>query len=163
MRASPIPVVAIVAGGLTAILLFHPGTAKADDIRVAQLEQDVRELRRDMQQQTRRIDSLESASLLSRPGRARVEVVTPADQSAPKSAAARTLWLQGANWEKVQAGMGELDVIGLLGPPTTMRKSDKGDTATLYYALEIDSGSFLAGQVLIADHRVVEVHKPTLK
>jgi hypothetical protein len=29
--------------------------------------------------------------------------------------------------------------------------------------MELEAGGFLSGQVIVVDHRVLEVHKPTLK
>ena len=55
----------------------------------------------------------------------------------------------------------ELDVVGTLGPPTTMRVA--GGTRVLLYALEIGTSGFLGGSVILRDRAVTEVHAPTLQ
>jgi hypothetical protein len=57
--------------------------------------------------------------------------------------------------------MNELEVIDLLGPPTSMRKA--GDARVLMYALEIGSSGFLGGSVTLRDRTVTEVRQPTLQ
>jgi hypothetical protein len=57
--------------------------------------------------------------------------------------------------------MSELEVIGILGPPTSLRQ--EGDARVLLYAMEIGVTNFLGGSVEFRDQAVSEVHKPTLK
>ena len=57
--------------------------------------------------------------------------------------------------------MSELEVIGILGPPTSMRQ--EGEARVLLYAMEIGSAGFLGGSVELRDRAVSEVHKPALK
>ena len=57
--------------------------------------------------------------------------------------------------------MDELQVIDLLGPPTSMR--GEGDTRTLLYALEIGTSGFLSGSVSFKDKKVTQVERPVLK
>jgi hypothetical protein len=68
-----------------------------------------------------------------------------------------------ANWEKLRSGMPELEVVQVLGPPTSLRDATDGKSKTLYYAMEIGTGSFLMGSIVIADQRILEIHKPTFK
>ena len=56
--------------------------------------------------------------------------------------------------------MSELEVIDLLGAPTSMRA--EGDARVLLYAMEIGSSGFLRGSVTLRDRAVVEVQQPTL-
>ena len=72
-----------------------------------------------------------------------------------------TAWLEAARWDRVRPGMSELEVIGILGPPTSMRQ--EGEARVLLYAMEIGSAGFLGGNVELRDRAVSEVHKPTLK
>ena len=57
--------------------------------------------------------------------------------------------------------MSELEVIGVLGPPTSMRQ--EGDARVLLYAMEIGSSGFLGGSVEFRDRKVSETFKPALK
>ena len=133
----------------------------ADDLRLSHLEQDVRDLQNQAQQQARRIDALESSIPQARPG-----VTTP--PTAPRTANAKSpeapaAWLKSENWDQLSPGMPDAKVVNLLGPPTTLRASEKGGTQTLFYSLELEAGGFLSGRVVVADHRVVEIHKPELR
>jgi hypothetical protein len=132
--------------------------AQAETLKIQQLEQDVRDLRRTVDLQQRRLDELERiAGRTSRPPGA------PAARSVPVASSRDAAWLQAANWERVRPGLGELDVVSLLGPPTSMRAAADGRTRTLYYALEIGSSGFLGGHVVVEDRRVVSVELPRLK
>lgn len=133
------------------------GSAQAQDLKVSQLEQDVRELQQLVQRQSRRIDVLESEVNLSRgsaaaPDRATV-VVTNTTQP----------WLKSSNWDRIKNGMSESEVVQLLGPPTTIRSPGDGRQRTLFYALELGAGSFLSGQVLIESAKVTSVQRPALR
>jgi len=134
--------------------------APVDDSRVRQVEMDLRALQLLVDQQARRIDALESALRLPRAGRSPLPStpVPPANKSA-----ATVAWLQSANWDKLAPGMSEADVVRVLGPPTTTRRSENGNAQTMFYALELDAGGFLSGNVVLADQRVLEIHKPALK
>ena len=57
--------------------------------------------------------------------------------------------------------MSELEVIGALGPPTSMR--EEGGTRVLLYAMEIGASGFLGGSVKLRERAVVEVAQPTLQ
>jgi hypothetical protein len=61
----------------------------------------------------------------------------------------------------VKAGMGELEVINLLGPPASMRAANQD--RILLYALEISSSGFLGGSVTLRDRVVVDVKAPVLQ
>jgi len=124
-----------------------------------QLQQDVRDLQREVLQQTRRIETLEQQLAQTRTG-AGSRLLVPAG---PKSLDASPLWLTIANWDRLRTGATELDVIAALGPPTAVRRSEDGTRQTLLYSLEIAAGGFLSGQVVLSDHRVLEVQKPALK
>ena len=55
----------------------------------------------------------------------------------------------------------ELEVVELLGPPTSMREED--GARMLLYALEIGTTGFLGGSVRLRDRAVIEVRAPTLQ
>jgi len=140
---------------LALCLLLSPiAVPAADDLKVAQLETDVRDLKREVQEQSRQLDELRRQ--LARTGSretAPLPSATPANSS--------DAWVDAARWQRLRAGMSELEVISLLGPATSMRgeKSDR----VLLYALEIGSSGFLGGSVRLRDGVVVEVQKPTLQ
>jgi hypothetical protein len=130
-----------------------------DDLRVSQLEQEVRDLKQLLRQQERRIELLESdlrRATLS-------PIAAPPGHAAGLSANANSAWLQSANWDKLRHGMSEAELTRVLGPPNSVRRSQQGDTQTLLYAVELEGGGFLSGRVVVTDQRVVEIHKPALK
>jgi hypothetical protein len=137
-----------------ALCLLSAGAAAADDFKVIKLEQDVRNLERQVQGLTREIADLRSR--LARSGESRALGRT-SDHAQPASFD----WLSAANWERVRPGMSELEVIGILGPPTSMRPA--ADGRVLLYALEIGSNGFLSGSVTLEEQQVAAVEKPTLK
>jgi hypothetical protein len=57
--------------------------------------------------------------------------------------------------------MSELDVIGSLGPPNTIREEE--GARVLLYAMEIGSARFLGGSIKLRQRAVVEVLAPTLQ
>jgi hypothetical protein len=150
------PLIALLASiALSALPGQRAGAADDATYRLMKLEQDVRNLERQVQTLTRQLDELRQR--LSRAG---------GDPSAarPSSAATTepsTAWLEAARWDRVRVGMSELQVIDLLGPPTSMRP--EGDARVLLYALEIGASGFLSGSVALKERVVVEVHKPVLK
>jgi hypothetical protein len=136
---------------LSTLMLLAPFAATADDLRINQMEQDIRDLKRNVQTLTRQIDEL------------RRQPASPGARNLPSSpaTAASTAWVDLAKWNRLRAGMSELEVISSLGPPTTMRDVD--GVRVLRYALEIGSGGFLSGSVSLRDRVVVEVRKPELQ
>jgi outer membrane protein assembly factor BamE (lipoprotein component of BamABCDE complex) len=138
--------------------LLAQGALAQDDVtyRLMKLEQDVRNLERQVQTLTRQIDELKQQS--ARAGD-RSALGTPS-VTAP-AAISSTAWLEAARWDRVRPGMSELEVIGILGPPSSMRQ--EGDTRVLLYAMEIGSANFLGGSVEFRDQAVSEIHKPVLK
>lgn len=135
------------------LLVFAAFSARAaDDPRVSFLEQEVRNLHRQVDQLSRQVDEMRT-----RPERPKVAGMP----SSPPAPAASTQWVDGALWKKIRPGMSELEVIGTLGPPTTMRGPD--GARTLLYALEIGASGFLGGSVVFRDRVVAEVRQPMLQ
>lgn len=128
-----------------------------DDLRVRQLEGEVSRLQREVDAQSRRIDELERG--------ARTNSLTPrAAATTPAGREDRSpAWLLSTNWDRVKPGMKELDVIALLGRPTTVRADADGKRHSLMYAMELGPNAILAGSVSIGDSGVAEVHKPVLR
>jgi hypothetical protein len=129
--------------------------AAADDYKVIKLEQDVRRL----EQQVRDL-SREIADLRRQSGAPSLSAPREQEPAAPTSS---PLWLQAKNWQRLRVGMSELQVVEALGPPTSTRLASDGAGRILFYALEIDTGSFLGGSVELRDRRVVEINTPVLK
>jgi len=138
---------------VSALLLLCTPLHAADDFKVNQLEQDVRELQRQVRAQSQLIEELRSR--LSRPN----DPLGPVRAPAARPEAAQ--WVDAASWEKLKAGMSELEVIGLLGPPTSMREEQ--GTRTLFYAMEIGRSGFLGGSVEFRDRAVATIRKPVLQ
>jgi hypothetical protein len=134
------------------VLLAISAAHAADDPRVSFLEQEVRNLHRQVDALSRQVDALGT-----RPDRPRAPVGT----TAARSAAGGTQWVDAARWQKIAPGMSELQVIGTLGPPTSMR--EESGARVLLYALEIGPSAFLAGSVTFRDRAVVEVKPPVLQ
>jgi hypothetical protein len=145
--------------GILALLLMLPLSASAaDDTRVSFLEQEVRNLQRQVQALSRQVDDLRT-----RPDR--VELPSSVSPGAPPAGAASAnslpRWVDAALWKRLRTGMSELEVIGALGPPTSMR--EESGAKVLLYAMEIGSTGFLGGSVKLRDRAVVEVRQPSLQ
>jgi hypothetical protein len=141
---------------LMVMSLYAPIAIAAEDFKITLLEQAVRDLQRQVEAQARQIDELRRQLSLpsGRSGTASPDV-------AGAGATGTALWLEASRWQKLQAGMGELEVINVLGPPTSMR-SEQG-RRVLLYAMEIGTSGFLSGSVTLQDRVVTEVRKPALK
>ena len=137
---------------LTALLLLTPFAVAADDLRIAQLEQDIRDLKRQVQTLTRQIEELRRVPANPSAGR---------ELSPSPNAPSSTTWVDLSRWNRLRPGMSEMEVLSSLGPPTTMR--DENGAKVLRYALEISSGGFLSGSVTLRDRVVVDVRKPSLQ
>ena len=134
-------------------LVFAAFAAQAaDDPRLSFLEQEVRNLHRQVDQLSRQVDDLRN-----RPDRPKAPSAAPM-KSAPVTP---TQWVDAALWKRVRPGMSELEVVAILGAPTTMRDDD--GARTLLYALEIGNSGYLGGSVILRDRQVVEVRQPTLQ
>jgi hypothetical protein len=138
---------------LLALLLMPLTAVAADEQRLSFLEQEVRNLQRQVMTLSRQLDELRT-----RPDRA------PSTTSAATRAASPVSsdqWLDGKKWRRLIRGMSELEVIGMLGPPTSMRT--QGNERVLLYAMEIGSSGFLGGSVTLRDRAVSEVRPPILQ
>lgn len=132
------------------------GAAAQGDYKVIKLEQDMRNLERQVRELSRQLSDAQRQieQLGGRP-------VTRPDRAAPAAVGTSTPWLDVENWDRLREGMTELQVIELLGPPTSTRAD--GNARTLFYAMEIGSNAFLSGTVRIEDRKVEDVQKPTLR
>ena len=143
---------------LLLLFMILPLTASAaDEVKVTYLEQEVRSLQRQVQALSRQLDEIRN-----RPERAALPVSRPSasmGEGDPDDELAR--WVNASLWRKLRPGMSELDVIGSLGPPTSMR--EESGARVLLYAMEIGSSGFLGGSVKLRERMVVEVRQPTLQ
>jgi hypothetical protein len=137
---------------LLVALCLLSASAGADDFKIIKLEQDVRNLERQVQTLTREIAELRTR--LARSGEHRP--LARAGDRPPSFD-----WLSAANWERLRPGMTELEVIGVLGPPASMR--NEGDMRVLLYAMEIGADGFLSGSVSLKAQQLTAIEKPTLK
>lgn len=129
-------------------LLVHA----ADDGRVSFLEQEVRNLQRQVQALSRQVDQLST-----RPERIAPRAPSASAETPPASEA----WISAAKWQKVRVGMSELEVVELLGTPTSMR--EENGARVLLYAKEIGTSGFLGGSVTLRERAVAEIRKPELQ
>jgi hypothetical protein len=145
---------------LAVLALGAPVAATAaDDLKVIRLEQDVRDLQRQVGTLTQQLAQLRSQ--LARPAGLPAPAPAPGAAVASGAAPARDQWVDAAKWDRVKPGISELEVVGLLGPPTSMRA--QGNERVLLYAMEIGSSGFLGGSVTLRDRAVVDVSRPELR
>jgi hypothetical protein len=137
-------------------LAVPPPVHAQEELRVRQLENEVMRLQREIDQQNMRIERLESGSRLQGSS-------PPPVTSSPRAADSSPGWLVSTNWDKVHTGMKELEVIALLGRPTSVHTDADSKTHTMFYAMELGPNSFLTGNVRFGDAGVSEVNKPTLR
>ncbi len=133
-----------------------PGVA-ADDFKVIELEQDMIELERRVEALSRDVEQLQQRGLDQTTARA-----ATAGGDCPAAQPCAPAWLSVASWERVRPGMSEFEVIGILGPPSSVRGAADSPTRTLMYAMEIGSNAFLAGRVDLEERRVVAIQTPVL-
>jgi hypothetical protein len=139
---------------ITAALLAPLPAFAQDDLRLRQLENEVLRLQREIDAQNMRIERMESSNRLS--GSAPPAVVSP------RVADSSPAWLVSTNWDKLRTGMKELEVIALLGRPTSVRNDD-AKSHTMFYALELGPNAFLTGSVRFGDAGVAEINRPALR
>lgn len=120
--------------------------------RIIRLEQDVRDLERQVTTLQREVAELRRRTGATPP----TSVPLGEDRSAPSDT-----WVDANKWQKLKLGASEMEVIELLGRPTSMR--GEGDKRMLLYAMEIGSSGFLSGSVTLEDRKVVAIEMPALK
>jgi hypothetical protein len=151
-------------------LMLAPWAAAAQDHRVTYLEQEVRSLQRQVMALSRQVEQLSRPA--PRPERPALSDAHPAGQSSEQASdrasthrarvdRANAAWVNAGKWQRLRVGMGELEVIALLGPPTSMRQQD--GARVLLYAMELGASGFLGGSVTFRDRAVSEIRKPELQ
>jgi hypothetical protein len=141
---------------LLAFLILPLTASAADEGRLSFLEQEVRNLQRQVQAMSRQLDELRT-----QPDRFESKPYTARAAPAAASAASLPRWVDASRWRQLRPGMNELDVIGSLGPPNSIR--DEDGARVLLYAMEIGPTGFLGGSVKLRQRAVAEVVQPTLQ
>lgn len=138
---------------LALIVLLGASTAlAADSNRIIALEQDVRNLERlvaSLEREVRELRRQRSAGSSA--------LNAPTEPQEPSSYA----WVDADKWKRIRVGAGELEVVQILGRPTSMRV--EGEARVLLYAMEVGATGFLSGSVTLRDRAVAEVQAPVLK
>jgi hypothetical protein len=138
---------------LLALLILPVAASAADDTRISFLEQEVRNLQRQVQTLSRQLDELRT-----RPDRPEPQISAP---SGAAPAASLPAWVDASLLRRLRPGMSELEVITVLGRPTSMR--EESGARVLLYAMEVGSSGFLGGSVKLRERAVVEIRLPTLQ
>jgi hypothetical protein len=137
--------------GIVALLLIASSALADDYNRIIRLEQDVRDLERQVNALQREMSDLRQRG-------ARAGTPSNLEETA---LAAPDAWIDAEKWQRLKIGASELEVIEALGAPTSMRVQD--GTRVLLYAMEIGSSGFLSGSVTLKDREVIAIELPTLK
>jgi len=138
---------------LCALLILPLAASAADDPRISFLEQEVRNVQRQLAVLSRQVDGL-----TTQPNRPASQ---PAERGGAVPVAESPQWLNAVKWRELRPGMSELEVISTLGAPTSMR--EESGVRVLLYAMEIGTSGFLGGSVTLRDRTVAEVRQPTLQ
>jgi hypothetical protein len=142
---------------LVALALIAAGPLQAaEDFRVMKLEQDMRNLERQVQTLDRVVNDLQQ-----RARQASLSFGRNTDRAAQPADVDQT-WLKSSAWNRVRTGMSELEVIEILGKPTALRP-DASNRRALVYTMEIGTLSFLSGSVSFESGKAVAIQKPTLR
>lgn len=143
-------------------MLAAPVAAFADEAnRISRLESEIQQLRRQIDEQNRRIQRLEDAlgarggSAIAAPQQRRSSGSTPVPSS-PSNV--RQLWHAPEAWARVSPGMTSVQVTAMLGQPTSVDAVDA--LKTMFYRGTTPEGIPLSGLVNLRDDRVVAVNKP---
>ena len=145
--------------------LAFPLLAPAQDShQVARLEQEVRQLQREVGTLSQLVNQLRSQA--DRPAPVATAPLPPLSgatgaRATPPAASTLPRWVDAARWQRMKPGMNELEVIGELGAPTSTRR--EGSRQTLFYALEIGPATFLAGSIVLQEQAVIAIETPVLK
>jgi hypothetical protein len=147
---------------LSVAMLAAPVAAFADDAtRVSQLESEIQQLRRLIDDQNRRIQRLEDAlstrgdSAIGAPQHRRPSLAAPVPSP---SSNLRQLWHTPDAWTRVSPGMTSVQVTAILGAPTSVDALDV--LKSMFYRGTTSDGVQLSGLVNLRDDRVVAVNKP---
>ncbi|HET8691437.1 MAG TPA: hypothetical protein VFM30_04855 [Steroidobacteraceae bacterium] len=159
MRAHLLPRAGLVAAAWLGLLA--PAALWADDAaRISRLESEVQQLRRQVDEQARRIQRLEEALKVRSEGAAKASAPRrPSPATAPAApVTGREPWHSAAAWNRVLPGMTSAEVAAILGAPTSVDEFDA--LKTMFYRGTTGQGAELAGHVNLREDRVVAVSPP---
>ena len=143
-------------------MLAAPVAAFADDAtRISQLESEIQQIRRQIDEQNRRIQRLEDALTVRGESAIGAPQLRRSSNGAPAPASAsnvRQLWHTPDAWTRVSPGMTSVQVTAILGQPTSVDAVDA--LKTMFYRGTTPDGVQLSGLVNLRDDRVVAVNKP---
>jgi hypothetical protein len=131
------------------ILMCGIASGQTRDPRVDELTKETALLKRRIADQDERIAQLEKAvkALQS----AATPMPTPIPSETPP-------WHRASNWTLIKSGMSESQVVGILGPPTSVDASI--DKRILLYSPDANSTSTLKGSVTLIGDRVTAMVPP---
>jgi hypothetical protein len=138
----------LIAAGLL-VLACAIAPAQTRDPRVDELTKETEQLKRKIADQDGRITELEKAMKSLRAAAAPLPASIPTE-SPP--------WHRASNWTLIKTGMSEAQVVGILGPATSVDSSM--DRRTLDYTPDASSTSTLKGSVTLIDDRVTAMTPP---
>jgi hypothetical protein len=137
--------------GLLYYIQAPPLRAQAHDPRLDklamefdQLSMETEDLKRTVADQDKRITELEKSVKMLQ------SAATP--PPAEPIPAPTPPWKTPSSWNLIQAGMSEAQVVGILGPPTSVQSVE--DSRILFYQPDASSTSTLNGSVTLKDDRV---------
>jgi hypothetical protein len=146
-------------------MLASPVAAFADDAtRISRLESEIQQLRRELDDQGRRIQRLEAvlgarAEGPSSAPQQRLPATAPSKPEPPSKV--RLPWHVAETWARIAPGMTSVQVTAILGEPTSVDSADA--LKTMFYRGTTPDGVELSGLVNLRDDRVVAVGKPAFR
>jgi hypothetical protein len=132
-----------------------PALPAAEDLRVRQLEQDIAQLKRTVLEQQRRIEQLE------RQASSQARVSARSEAGVAQRPAASLPWHAPINWDRLQTGMSEAQVIQILGPASVEQKT--GEQKVLFYGGTAPVWGAISGIVELRSGVVARVAPPQFK
>lgn len=142
---------ALAAGGLL-ILMCGIAAAQARDPRVDELTKENAQLKVRIADQEKRIAELEKSVKALQAAAAPMPTPIPAETPP---------WHRASNWTLIKSGMSEAQVVGILGPQTSVDASI--DKRTLFYTPDAHSTSTLNGSVTLIGDRVTAMTPPAFQ
>ena len=139
---------ALTGAGLL-LLMCGIAMAQSRDPRVDELTKETAQLKRRIADQEGRIAELEKAVKFLQSAAAPMPTPIPAETPP---------WHRASNWTLIKSGMSESQVVGILGPPTSVDSSI--DKRTLLYNPDATSTSTLKGSVTLIGDRVTAMTPP---
>ena len=131
------------------VVLSPFGLAQVHDTRIDKLEKETAQLKATVAEQDRRINELQASV------RALQAALTPTPKPIPSPTPP---WHEPSNWNLIQPGMSEAQVVQILGPPTNVDADT--DVRTLRYETASSAKRALKGSVTLTDDRVTAAQPP---